>query len=111
MSMRSTLKFMTHVLKLRDTQVTELAKLLGNLETERAQYEVDHRRSLGTFADALAGAEFDAAKAKQGVETRAQSGERVRKAILETLEKTHALLDAGQRAEIAHLLRTGALTI
>jgi hypothetical protein len=111
MSMHRTLKFMTHALSLREPQVQELARILAALETERAQAAVDQRRSLGAFADAMSGEGFDQDKAKQGAEVRAQSGDRLRKAILDTLQKTHALLDTPQRQEIAHMLRTGALTI
>src|SRR5688572_19494564 len=56
---RRPLRFMAHRLELREEQVAELAAILDELKTERAQAAVDHRRSVGVFADALAGDTFD----------------------------------------------------
>src|SRR5579864_9463526 len=52
---RRPLRFLAYKLELDDRQVAELARLLDELKTERAQGEVDDRRTLADFADALAG--------------------------------------------------------
>ena len=62
---RRPLRFLAYKLELDERQVAELARILDELKTERAQAEVDRRRSLSAFADAVAGDTFDDAQAKQ----------------------------------------------
>src|SRR5215470_17810632 len=60
---RRPLRFLAHKLDLDDKQVAEFARILDELKTERAQAEVDRRRTLTAFADALSGETFDKGKA------------------------------------------------
>jgi Spy/CpxP family protein refolding chaperone len=108
---RRPLRFLAHKLDLNDRQVAELARVLDELKTERAQAEVDRRRTLAAFADAVTGDAFDAAKAAEGGELRVKSAERLRDAVLKALQQIHALLTADQRVRLAYLLRTGTLTV
>ena len=57
---RRPLRFLAHKLDLDEKQITELARILDELKTERAQAAVDDRRALADFADSLAGEAFDA---------------------------------------------------
>ena len=61
--------------------MAELARILDDLKTERAQGEVDRRRSLSGFADAVAGPTFDAARAKEAAALRVATAERLRDAV------------------------------
>ena len=70
---RRPLRFLAHKLDLDEKQIAELVRILDDLKTERAQAEVDDRRSLAEFADSLAGDAFDAAKAGNAGERRVQS--------------------------------------
>jgi Spy/CpxP family protein refolding chaperone len=108
---RRPLRFLAHRLDLDDKQVPEFARILDELKTERAQAEVDRRRTLSAFADALAGDAFDAAKADEAGTLRTQSAERVRQAVFKALRQIHAVLNADQRTRLAYLIRTGALTV
>src|SRR5262245_1489320 len=108
---RRPLRFLVHKLDLDERQVAELARILDVLKTERAQAEVDRRRSVAAFADALGGDAFDAAKAAEGGELRVKSAERLRDAVLKALGEIHAILNADQRHRLAYLIRTGALTL
>jgi Spy/CpxP family protein refolding chaperone len=108
---RRPLRFLAHKLDLDDRQVTELARILDELKTERAQAEVDRRRTLTAFADALGGEAFDDAKATEGGTLRVQSAERVRDAVLKALRQIHALLGPEQRSRLAYLIRTGTLAL
>lgn len=108
---RRPLRFLAHKLDLDDKQVAELARILDELKTERAQAEVDRRRTLGVFADALSGEAFDAGKAAEAGRLRVQSAERVRDAVLKALGAIHALLNADQRLRLAYLIRTGTLAV
>ncbi|HEX3901298.1 MAG TPA: Spy/CpxP family protein refolding chaperone [Polyangia bacterium] len=108
---RRPLRFLAYKLELDEKQVAELARILGELKTERAQGEVDRRRSLAGFADAVAGATFDAARAKESAALRVTTAERLRDAVLAALGQLHALLDNDQRERLAYLIRTGVLTL
>jgi len=108
---RRPLRFLAYKLELDDRQVTELAKILDELKTERAQAEVDRRRSLAAFADAIGGEAFDGTRAGDAGKLRVGSAERLRDAVSTALQKIHGLLDTEQRAKLAYLIRTGTLVI
>ncbi|MBI3179584.1 MAG: Spy/CpxP family protein refolding chaperone [Deltaproteobacteria bacterium] len=108
---RRPLRFMAHRLDLDEAQVQELAAILNDLKTERAQAEVEDRRTVSAFAEALGYEAFDAAKVDEALRLRVQSAERLRDAVRKALERTHGLLTQEQRVKLAYLLRSGALTI
>ena len=108
---RRPLRFLAYKLGLQESQVAELAKILDDVKTERAQAAVDHRRTLSAFADAVSGDAFDHGKAESGARLRLESADRVKTAVLAALERLHAILDQEQRARLAYLIRTGTLTL
>ena len=108
---RRPLRFLAYKLQLEDAQVGELARILDEIKTERAQAAVDHRRALSAFAEAIEGEAFDENKANAGAAFRLQSAERLRGAVLTALERLHKLLDPQQRVRLAYLIRTGTLSI
>ena len=108
---RRPLRFLAYKLELDERQVSELARILDELKTERAQAEVDRRRTLSAFADAVGASAFDGARAKEGADLRVASAERLRDAVTKALGRIHALLDDDQRQRLAYLIRTGTLII
>src|SRR5205085_11947917 len=94
---RRPLRFLAHRLGLDDRQVAELARILDELKTERAQAEVDRRRTLAAFADAVGTATFDDAKASDAGQRRVDSAQRLRDAVVTALKGIHAVLDPEQR--------------
>jgi Spy/CpxP family protein refolding chaperone len=108
---RRPLRFLAYKLDLDDAQVAELAKILAELKTERAQAEVDGQRSMAAFADAVGGEKFDDARANAGASLRVRGAERLRDAAVKALGRLHALLDPEQRERLAYLIRTGALVL
>jgi Spy/CpxP family protein refolding chaperone len=108
---RRPLRFLAYKLNLKEEQVAQLAKILDELKTERAQAAVDDRRTVAAFADALGLEKFDEARAKEGGDLRVKSAERLRDAVIKAIGKIHAVLDSGQRAQLAYLIRTGVLSI
>jgi Spy/CpxP family protein refolding chaperone len=108
---RRPLRFLAWKLQLDERQVAELARVLSELKTERAQAAVDDRRALSLFADAAAGESFDQAKAAEAAKLRVQSAERLQGSVARFLERTHATLDAEQRERLAYLIRTGTLVL
>jgi len=105
------LRFLAHKLDLDDKQITALVRILGELKTERAQAEVDDRRALAEFADAITADAFDTAKAASAGERRVQSAAKLRDTLIRSLEQIHALLTPEQRQRLAYLIRSGVLSV
>jgi len=108
---RRPLRFLAHKLELDEKQVVLLARILDQLKTERAQAAVDDRRALGEFPDTLDGDAFDITKAAAAGHRRVESNKRLRETLLRSLQEIHAMLNAEQRARLAHLIRTGVLAV
>jgi Spy/CpxP family protein refolding chaperone len=108
---RRPLRFLAQKLDLDDQQVEALAQILNELKTERAQSAVDNRRAVAGFADVIAGESFDEAKMGAVAAERVKSAERLRDALVKALGRIHALLRKEQRAKLAYLIRTGALSL
>jgi Spy/CpxP family protein refolding chaperone len=108
---RRPLRFLSHKLELEEGQVAELAAVLNDLKTERAQAAVDHRRSTSAIADAIAGEALDAAKLTAATSERVKSAERLRDAVEAAIKKIHTLLTPEQRGRFAYLIRTGVLSV
>jgi Spy/CpxP family protein refolding chaperone len=108
---RRPLRLLAYKLGLEAEQVRELVRILDRLKTERAQAEVDERRAVAAFADALAGATFEEEKAREGATLRVKSVERLKEVVVQVLGQLHALLTAEQRAKLAYLIRTGVITL
>ncbi len=94
----------------REEQVAEVAVILDDLKTERAQGQVDHRRAIAVFSEAFNG-DFDEASIKRATDARVESARRTQEAVFRALKRTHEVLDEGQRKRLACMLRTGALDI
>lgn len=108
---RRPLRFLAWKLELDEKQVAELAKVLADIKTERAQGEVDARRAAALLADLAAAAEFDRAKAKEAADLKVRSAERVRDELVQMLARLHAILAPQQREKLAYLIRTGTLQL
>lgn len=108
---RRPLRFLAYKLQLEEPQVAELARILDEIKTERAQAAVDNRRALSSFADAIEGELFDESKANAGASVRLESAGRLRGAVVTALGRLHKLLDPQQRTRLAYLIRTGTLSI
>ena len=108
---RRPLRFLAHKLELSEAQVPELARILDELKTERAQAEVDNRRTVTAFADAVEGATFGEARSREGGDLRVKSAERLRDAVTLALSRIHAMLDDDQRKRFSYLIRTGVVAL
>ena len=91
--------------------MAELARILDELKTERAQADVDQRRTVAAFAEAIEGPAFGDARAKEGGEQRVKTAERLRDAVVKALGQIHATLDEEQRKHFAYLIRTGVVAL
>lgn len=108
---RRPLRFLAHKLELSEAQVPELARILDELKTERAQAEVDNRRTVAAFADAVEGGTFGDARSREGGDLRVKSAERLRDAVTLALSRIHAMLDEDQRKRLSYLIRTGVVAL
>jgi len=108
---RRPLRFLAHKLDLSEPQVAELARILDELKIERAQADVDHRRTVAAFADAVEGGTFGEDRAKEGGAQRVATAERLRDAVVKALSQIHAILDEEQRKRLAYMIRTGTLAL
>jgi Spy/CpxP family protein refolding chaperone len=108
---RRPLRFLASRLDLSDEQFARAAKILEELKIERAQAEVDLRRSGADFAQALEGGEFGREQVEAGRRRRVEAAARVQDAVARALEALHGLLDPEQREELATLIRSGALRL
>lgn len=108
---RRPLRFLAWKLELEEEQVAQLAVVLDELKTERAQAAVDDRRAVASLADAVAADSLDAAKVGAATGDRAKSAERLQAAVAKAIGRIHGLLTPEQRSRFAYLLRTGALGI
>ena len=108
---RRPLRFLAHKLDLDEKQVMQLARILDELKTERAQAAVDDHRTLAEFADALSADPFDAAKATAAAQRRVESSQRLHATVVRSLEQIHAMLQPDQRLHLAHLIRAGILVM
>jgi Spy/CpxP family protein refolding chaperone len=111
LGVRRPLRFLAWKLELRDDQVQQLAAILDELKTERAQAEVDQRRSLGVLADVIGTEVFDATRAAEASRLRNESTHRLQDAVIKALGRMHALLEPEQRQRLAYLIRTGAVML
>jgi len=108
---RRPLRVLAFKLGLDDSQVAEMARILNELKTERAQAAVDDRRTLTAFADSLASDAFGDALAKQGADLRRTGADRLAEAVVKALERIHKILKPEQREKLAYMIRTGALIL
>ena len=91
--------------------MSELAAILDELKTERAQASVDDRRTLSALADAVSADVFDEAKATQGAAMRKKSADRLGDAVVKALGRIHKLLTPEQRERFAYMIRTGTILL
>ncbi len=110
LGVRRPLRFLTWKLDLTNDQVAAIARTLERLKIERAQAEVEQRRSAAALADAVAADAFDAAAASVATEHRANANRSVQAAVAKALGELHAALEPDQRKRLAMLIRTRAIT-
>jgi len=108
---RRPLRFLSWKLGLRDDQIAELAAIVNDLKTERAQNEVDDRRALSLLADAVSGENLNADGVQEAAKLRTDSAQRLQAEVTKAVTRLHALLDAEQRGRLAYLIRSGALVM
>lgn len=108
---RRPLRYLAWKLELEEEQVTKLASIIDALKTERAQADVDFRRSTSAIAAAFEAATLDQATLDAAAKQRVETEERRQRAVATALTNIHQLLDEEQRQRFAYLVRTGTLQL
>ena len=108
---RRPLRFLAWKLELEEKQVAELAKIIDELKTERAQSAVDLRRSTAALADSFESTPLDENRLKDITTARAKANERLQEVISQALIRIHALLDEEQRKRFGYMLRMGVIAV
>jgi len=108
---RRPLRFLAWKLELEEPQIAEVAAILDELKTERAQAAVDDRRAMSALADAVTAEPLDESRIAAIASDRVKAAERVQTAVGKAMRKLHGALDKEQRKRLAHLIRTGAIVI
>jgi len=106
LGVRRPLRYLGWKLDLTPEQLADVARILERLKIERAQAEVEQRRSAAALADALEGEAFDNTAAQVAADHRADSARNVQKAVAKALADLHAALQPDQRRRLAMLIRT-----
>lgn len=108
---RPLVRLLAFRLGLDEAQTRALARELDELDTERAQADVDRRRMAASLADALAADSFDPVRATEAAGLGVQAAERIRQARVRTLDRLHRVLRAEQRQILATLIRSGTVSL
>ncbi|MEO1267880.1 MAG: Spy/CpxP family protein refolding chaperone [Myxococcota bacterium] len=106
---RRPLRFLAHKLDLDDEQIAQLAAIIDDLKTERAQAAVDNRRAQKLYMKAFSGDTFDAEQASEAAQRRVRTTESLQQAVTEALGHMHELLTPEQRRKMSTLIRSGVL--
>ena len=108
---RRPVRFLADRLDLDDRQVTALSRIVERIRIEREQAAVDLRRAAGEFADVLEASEYRDDPVSAAGRRRVDAATSVQEVVTRALRDLHELLDAEQRAELATLIRTGAIKL
>jgi len=110
LGVRRPLRYLAWKLELTNDQVAAVARILERLKIERAQAEVEQRRTASALADAVSTDTFDRAAAEVAADHRASSAKSVQAAVAAALGDLHAALEPDPRRRLAMLIRTRAIT-
>lgn len=108
---RRPLRHLAYRLDLTEDQMAKLAEVLNELKTERAQADVNTRRSLTAFAEAVSAEAFQDSKAGEARQLRVQTAQDLAAAVEKALREIHGFLRKEQREKLAYLIRTGELLL
>lgn len=111
LGVRRPLRYLAWKLELEGEQVEKLAAIIETLKTERAQADVDFRRSTAAIAAAMEAATLDQVALDRAAKQRVATEEQRQRAVTSALSSIHALLDEEQKKRFAYLVRTGVIQL
>jgi hypothetical protein len=108
---RRPLRYLSYHLELDESQRRGVAASFERIKLEREQAELDHKKLDASLADQFARADVSVDDLRQALAPRAQTDANMQTVIAKELYEIAAILNADQREEFAHLLRTGVLKL
>lgn len=108
---RRPLRYLSYHLDLDESQRRSVAASFERIKLEREQVELDHKKLDASLADQFARADVSVDDLRQTLAPRTQSDANMQTVVAKELYEISAILDAEQREEFAHLLRTGVLKL
>ena len=86
-----------------------IAAALDRLKMEREQGKLDKKKTVSDLADLVTRENVSVDELRKALAPRLESTENLQMAIARAVQEIVAVLDADQREDIAHLLRSGVL--
>lgn len=108
---RRPLRYLSYHLDLDESQRRQLAASFERIKLEREQAELDKKKSDASLADEFIRSEVSVEELRQALAPRAQIDANLQTVVAKELFEIATMLDAEQREEFAHLLRTGVLKL
>lgn len=108
---RRPLRYLSYHLNLDEAQRRKLAASFERVKLEREQANLDRKRVDASLADEFVQTDVSVDDLRQALEPRLQTDANMQTVIAKELYEIAAVLDAEQREEFAHLLRTGVLKL
>ncbi len=106
---RRPLRYLSYHLNLDESQRRKLAASFERLKLEREQVNLDRKRVDAALAEEFVQTDVSVDDLRQALEPRLQTDANMQTVVAKELYEIAAVLDADQREEFAHLLRTGVL--
>jgi hypothetical protein len=108
---RRPLRYLSYRLDLDERQQRALAAILERLKIDREQARLDEQKTVSEVATMVTGDTISVDGFQQALAPRVNSARNLQTAIAKAMQELTDLLDADQREELAHLLRSGAFRI
>ena len=108
---RRPLRYLSYHLDLDESQRRQLAACFERIKLEREQAELDHKKTDVSLAAEFMRVEVSVEDLRQAQAPRAQADANLQTVVAKELYEIASILDAEQREEFAHLLRTGVIKL
>lgn len=108
---RRPLRYLSYQLDLDEAQRRRIAAALDRLKMEREQGKLDKKKTVSDLADLVTRENVSVDELRKALAPRLESTENLQMAIARAVQEIVAVLDADQREEFAHLLRSGVLNL
>lgn len=108
---RRPLRYLSYQLDLDEAQRRRIAAALDRLKMEQEQGKLDKKKTVSDLADLVTRENVSVDELRKALAPRLESTENLQMAIARAVQEIVAVLDADQREEFAHLLRSGVLNL
>ena len=111
MGVRRPLRYLSYHLDLDEEQRRQVAASFDRVKLERAQADVDHKRSRNKLADEIISDAVSVDQIRNILTERVEADAKMHTVVAKELFEIARVLDPEQRDEFAHLIRTGIVQL